>query len=311
MIVADPGFREASAPRPAHCYRDRNGVAAQLVHCSSAVSHHFVTSAMPDTTGRHAAAPMPVIPPLLLRLLLLSTYLLYVVVNTVSAALMPSMSSHIGFSSGTAATIAAGGTAAQMLGKMFWGGWPVSAFGGTRTYAFTMLLIGTLVLGYTLAGSAGFLGAVVFSVEFFSTTAYACHVQIIKGHWSEAGRPDGFWLLGVGSRSGDVLSKLWWGWLVGALDSRTVTGSQSDGVGGTSSWRLVCFVAFGVACAAAALALTQHGDSKHVKFLKQQEALTPEATLRIVKGFVQMRMFWVAAAAYSCTTMVKRSNEQL
>jgi hypothetical protein len=235
-----------------------------------------------------------VVPPLDRRLLLLVTYLLYIVVNTVSSSLMPSIQTDIGFSSGTVATIASAQTLAQMFGKLCWGGWPVSAFGGTRTYAGTMLILGGFVGCYTLSRSAAVLGAFVFGAEFFSTSTYACHVQIIKGHWSEAGRSDGFWLLGVASRSGDVLSKLVWGALVGSL-----------------SWKLACFVAVGVSGMAAALALIRHRDATTHRFARPEQQLTPAATVLIVRDFLSLRMFWVAAAAYSCTTMVKRTNELL
>jgi MFS family permease len=246
------------------------------------------------TTAAVAGEADRIVPSLDRRLLLLATYLLYIVVNTVSAALMPSMSTDIGFSSGTVATIASAQTLAQMFGKMCWGGWPVSAFGGTRTMAGTMLIVGAFVVCYTLSASAAVLGAFVFCAEFFSTSTYACHVQIIKGHWSEAGRPDGFWLLGIASRSGDVLSKLGWGAIVGSL-----------------SWQLVCLIAGGVACGSAALALASHRDSVDVRFVRPEQQLTLAATVQIVRGFLSLRMFWVAAAAYSCTTMVKRTNELL
>lgn len=235
-----------------------------------------------------------VVPPLDRRLLLLVTYLLYIMVNTVSSSLMPAIQTDIGFSSGTVATIASAQTLAQMFGKICWGGWPVSAFGGTRTYAATMLVVGAFVGCYTLSSSAAVLGTFVFCVEFFSTSTYACHVQIIRGHWSEAARPDGFWLLGVASRSGDVLSKLGWGELVGRM-----------------SWQLVCFAAVGLAVGAAALALVWHRDSSAFRFARPEQQLTPAATVVIVREFLSLRMFWVAAAAYSCTTMVKRTNELL
>ena len=233
-----------------------------------------------------------VVPPLDRRLLLLTTYLLYIVVNTVSSSLMPSIQTDIGFSLGTVARISSAQTLAQMFGKICWGGWPVSAFGGTRTYAGTMLILGAFVACYTLSPSAAVLGTFVFCAEFFSTSTFPCHVQIIRGHWSEAGRPDGFWLLGVASRSGDVLSKLGWGALVGSL-----------------RWQVVCFVAVGVSCAAATLALVRHRDSSTVRFARPGQQLTPAATVRIVGNFLSLRMFWVAAAALSCTTMVKRTNE--
>lgn len=249
---------------------------------------------MGQQTGTLGVESQSILPPLDRRLLLLTTYLLYIVVNTVSSSLMPSIQTDIGFSSGTVASIASSQTLAQMLGKICWGGWPVSAFGGTRTYAATMLIVSAFVGCYTLSPSATALGIFVFCAEFFSTSTYACHVQIVKGHWAEAGRPDGFWLLGVASRSGDVLSKLGWGELVGHM-----------------SWRAVCFVAVGVAGGAAALALLRHRDSPALRFSQPQQELTPSGTALIVRDFLSLPMFWVAAAAYSCTTMVKRTNELL
>ena len=234
------------------------------------------------------------VPTLDRRLLLLTTYLLYIVVNTVSSSLMPSIQTDIGFSLGTVARISSAQTLAQMFGKICWGGWPVSAFGGTRTYVGTMLILGAFVASYTLSPSAAVLGTFVFCAEFFSTSTFPCHVQIIRGHWSESARPDGFWLLGVASRSGDVLSKLGWGALASLLP-----------------WEVVCSVAVGVSGVAAALALVWHRDSSTVRFARPQQLLTPATTVRIVRKFLSLRMFWVAAAALSCTTMVKRTNELL
>ena len=223
--------------------------------------------------------------------------LLYILVNTISVPLMPSIKTELGFTGGTAATIAASQTAAQMCGKLAWGGWPVDALGGTRTYSGTMLTMGVLALCYSLAGSALAIGLLVFAMEFFSTSVYACHVQIVRGHWAEPVRADGFWLLGVASRSGDVLSKVTYGMLVQPA--------------GPLPWRRVTFVGFGFACGAAIVALLWHRDTPSERFVRQREPLTPAKTARIVRRFFGMRMFWIASAAVATTTMVKRTNELL
>ena len=223
--------------------------------------------------------------------------LFYILVNTISVPLMPSIKTELGFTGGTAATIAASQTAAQMCGKLAWGGWPVDALGGTRTYAGTMLTMGVLALCYSLAGSALAIGLLVFAMEFFSTSVYACHVQIVRGHWAEPVRADGFWLLGVASRSGDVLSKVMYGMLVQPA--------------GPLPWRRVTFVGFGFACGAAIVALLWHRDTPSERFVRQREPLTPAKTARVVRRFFGMRMFWIASAAVATTTMVKRTNELL
>ena len=73
---------------------------------------------------------------------------------------------------------------------------------------FTMLVIGGLAFSYSFTGSAGGIAAIAFAVEFMSTPAYPVHVQFVRG-WVPAERHgEGFWLLGLSSRVGDILSKL-------------------------------------------------------------------------------------------------------
>jgi MFS family permease len=227
------------------------------------------------------------------KLLLCATYMIYVLVNTVNGPLMPAMKSSIGFSSGQAATIAAIQTIAIGLGKVVWGGWPVDLCGARRTYYASMSLLACMVLLYSVSHSVHMVAAVAFAVEFFSTPIYACHVQFIRGWFTETKQAGGFWLLGIASRFGDVSSKLFYGELLSVIPWRWVTTLTSSlGFGGA----VMCFM--------------WHQDSrKHInnptkpinlKFLKQT----------VMRMFVSSR-FWLAASSLTATCMIKRTIEIL
>ncbi len=155
--------------------------------------------------------------------LCISTYLLYIVVNTVNGSLMPAMKADLGFTSGVGAQIAGLQTFGISLGKLLFGGWPVDACGARRTYAFTMLLVSVLALGYSFSRGAASVALLAFCVEFFSTPTYPCHVNWIRGWLPDARVDHGFWLLGMSSRIGDVSSKMIFGWLLHTLTWQQVS----------------------------------------------------------------------------------------
>ena len=152
------------------------------------------------------------------KALFFSTYLLYILVNTVNGPLMPAMKTSLNFTSSDGAWIAAVQTVGISAGKMLNGGWPVDACGARRTYVVTMLVVGAFAYSYSLMRTPATLATVAFLVEFFSTPAYPCHVQLIRGWVPSADTGRGFWLLGMASRTGDMVSKLGYGQLLKAVD---------------------------------------------------------------------------------------------
>ena len=109
----------------------------------------------------------------------------------------------------------------------------------------------------------------------------------------ELRRADGFWLLGLGSRGADVLSKLGYGMLIH----------------GGMRWERVTWVGAGCSCAAALLGGRFHRDRPPGASACDEGTALPlgETARRILRA----RMFWVTAVAMSATTMVKRTNELL
>lgn len=145
------------------------------------------------------------------KVLFFLTYLCYIAVNTVNGPLMPAMKVSLNFTSGEGATIAAVQTVGISVGKLVYGGWPVDVCGARRTYVASMLAVGGLACTYSLMHSYGGIALVAFLVEFLSTPVYPCHVQLIRGWMPVEEAARGFWLLGLSSRTGDVLSKLGYG----------------------------------------------------------------------------------------------------
>eukprot|EP01049_Picozoa_sp_SAG25_P011063 SAG25_NODE_1293_length_3372_cov_1.915063_1_plen_235_part_00 len=150
----------------------------------------------------------PQLPPCGRRLLLPLSYLLFTLVVTVASALMPAMATELRFSSVSGANVVAAQSVGLMCGKLLWGGWPVDSWGATRTYALTMVVLGAVTAAYQLAGSAAAIALLAGAADFVGTPSFAAHVQWVRGWWGEAVRADGFWLLGVASRGGDVIANL-------------------------------------------------------------------------------------------------------
>ena len=145
--------------------------------------------------------------------LLFTTYALFVVCNTVGTACLPSMIEDVGFSAGTGSTIAGFQTAAQAIGKVTFAGRLADALGGRRTYCMSMAVVAVAIACFAWAPSALAIGVVFFMVELCSTPVYPAHVHFVRHDF--VGRTGaGFWLLGLASRSGDVVSKLGWGTLL-------------------------------------------------------------------------------------------------
>jgi MFS family permease len=236
------------------------------------------------------------------RLLLVATYLIYILVNTVNGPLFPAISTDLELSSGVIAGIASAQTAAQAAGKLVWGGWPVDWLGAARTYVATMLVLGVLVFSYSFASSALALGILVATVEFVSTPVYAAHVQFVRGWWGEgSGHADGFRLLGGASRCADVLSKLAYGSLVTAF-----------------AWQQVTWFAAGFAVLGAILGGAGHRDSPSSLSpcvagggSTATKTLSPKAAFHVLRRFVREPLFWLSAAELSLTTIVKRTCELL
>jgi sugar phosphate permease len=178
-----------------------------------------------DTASLTAARLPGLSPPRLA--LFFSTYMLYICVNTVNGPLMPSMKSALNFTSGDGAAVAAVQTVGISAGKLLYGGWPVDSCGARRTYVATMLVASTLACTYSLARGPAAVGAIAFLLEFMSTPAYPCHVQLIRGWMPPETAGTGFSLLGLSSRTGDMASKLSYGQLLSVLDWQQVTNSPS------------------------------------------------------------------------------------
>jgi len=221
------------------------------------------------------------------------TYLLYICVNSVNGPLMPAMKVSLHFTSHEGATIAAVQTVGISAGKLLYGGWPVDGFGARRTYVGSMLVVGALAAAYSLQHSSAGVAAIAFLVEFLSTPVYPCHVQFIRG-WlpvTEAAR--GFWLLGLSSRTGDVLSKLGFGSLLALL-----------------RWEQLTWGAAGLALFAAVLGGSTHADSPAVRDAPGVR-LSAFELRSVLRHILCSRQFWLGAAAVSCTTCIKRPLETL
>ena len=107
-----------------------------------------------------------------------------------------------------------------------------------------MLAVGALACTYSLMRSYGGIALIAFLIEFLSTPVYPCHVQLIRGWMPVEEAARGFWLLGLSSRTGDVLSKLGYGSLLAIM-----------------SWQQLTWCAAGIALGAALLGGLRHRDS--------------------------------------------------
>ena len=227
------------------------------------------------------------------KLLFFCTYLMYICVNTVNGPLMPAMKVSLNFTSHDGATIAAVQTVGISAGKLVYGGWPVDACGARRTYAATMLVIGTLACTYSVQRVAPGVAAVAFLVEFFSTPAYPCHVQLIRG-WMPADEVGaGFWLLGMSSRVGDMLSKLSYGTLLSVL-----------------AWQQLTLLAAGLGGFAALVGGVFHSDTPTARNAPGVRA-SPGELRAVLRRMLCSGRFWLAASAASATTCMKRTLEML
>ena len=224
---------------PAAAISSRPGRFIQLQEDGSSASQPQEDSG----AERHASQPLPGFscPH---KVLFFLTYLLYIAVNTVNGPLMPAMKVSLNFTSGEGATIAAVQTVGISAGKLVYGGWPVDVCGARRTYVASMLAVGALACAYSLMSSYGGIALIAFLVEFLSTPVYPCHVQLIRGWMPVEEAARGFWLLGLSSRTGDVLSKLCYGSLLAVM-----------------SWQQLTWCAAGVALGAALLGGLGHRDS--------------------------------------------------
>ena len=253
---------------PAAAISSRPGRFVQLQEDGSSTSQPQEDSG----AAQHANQPLPGFscPH---KVIFFLTYLLYIAVNTVNGPLMPAMKVSLNFTSGEGATIAAVQTVsarppprqaqdqrhtrgqrhtqplalAQVgisAGKLVYGGWPVDACGARRTYVASMLAVGALACTYSLMRSYGGIALIAFLIEFLSTPVYPCHVQLIRGWMPVEEAARGFWLLGLSSRTGDVLSKLGYGSLLAIM-----------------SWQQLTWCAAGIALGAALLGGLRHRDS--------------------------------------------------
>tara|TARA_B110001452_G_C15211681_1_gene420245 strand:- start:293 stop:1678 length:1386 start_codon:yes stop_codon:yes gene_type:complete len=227
------------------------------------------------------------------KLLFFSTYLMYICVNTVNGPLMPAMKVSLDFTSHDGATIAAVQTVGISAGKLVYGGWPVDACGARRTYAATMLLIGVLACTYSIQTAAPGVAAVAFLVEFFSTPAYPCHVQLIRGWMPADDVGAGFWLLGMSSRVGDMLSKLSYGSLLSVL-----------------AWQQLTLLAAGLGGFAALVGGALHSDTPTARNAPGVRA-SPAELRAVLRRMLCSGRFWLAASAASATTCMKRTLEML
>lgn len=249
-----------------------------------------------------------------------ATYFLYVMLNTCGGALLPAIIVQVGFSDGEAATIAGVQTLAQALGKLTVAGWLADTLGGRRCYALTMLCTAGATLGYAFGQTAVAVGAAAFCVEFCSTPSYPAHVHFVRNRFDSTRAPtssgarvaahggsgtggatagvdrtgDGFWLLGLASRMGDVTSKLGYGAALAAL-------------GGAAAYRSVVFGGAALGVGAALLGLACH----------REPAKAPEAAAAggggasLWSGALRSADFRLGAAALGSVCAVKRTGELL
>lgn len=103
----------------------------------------------------------------------------------------------------------------------------------------------------------------------------------------------GFYLLGISSRTGDVLAKLGYGQLLKIVD-----------------WRQATWVACAIGLGAAALGGALHADSPTRRDV-QSVRLAPRELRAILARILSSGHFWLAASALSGTCVVKRAIELL
>jgi len=103
----------------------------------------------------------------------------------------------------------------------------------------------------------------------------------------------GFWLLGMSSRCGDMTSKLCYGQLLKAI-----------------TWQQVTHGAAVLGVAAAAFGYYFHSDTPSQRDVAGVQ-MTKEELQAILKRVFGSGRFWLAAAATSCATVVKRTLESL
>ena len=118
-------------------------------------------------------------------------------------------------------------------------------------------------------------------MEFLSTPVYPCHVQLIRGWMPVEEAARGFWLLGLSSRTGDVLSKLGYGSLLAVL-----------------SWQQLTWCAAGVALGAAVLGGLAHRDSPYARDAPGTQ-ISPSELRLVLRHILSSGQFWLGAAAVS------------
>ena len=251
---------------------------------------------------------------------------------------MPAIVKEVGFSDGTASTIAGMQTAAQALGKLSVAGWLADTLGGRRCYALTMLCTAAATMGYALGRSAAAIGAAAFLVEFCSTPSYPAHVQFVRDRFG-SGMADGITrrsrVVGPSTVAADdaaadaadavdaadtvdaiaaASDRVGGGfWLlglasrVGDVCSKLGYGAALAALGGAPAFRAVITGGAVLGVCAALFGLAFH----RKRVLTATPAQGQHAASSIWAPALRSSDFWLGAAALSCVCVVKRTNELL
>eukprot|EP00051_Salpingoeca_urceolata_P035647 m.30781 g.30781 ORF g.30781 m.30781 type:complete len:497 (-) comp9548_c0_seq1:317-1807(-) len=234
------------------------------------------------------------LPPFARQALFFFTYAGYYAVSTVSGPLLPSIAAEMSLTAGQTVSVAATQTMGQAAGKVLFGGWPVDLCGARRTLFWTMLGLGVLAVALSRADSERSLSAVAFLTEFLATSVYPAHVVFVRGWWPASRQADGFRLLGLTSRAGDLLCKVVWGQLLVFL-----------------AWRQVSLAAATLALLTAFVAFRYHRDASQGPADQPGAALSLRELWLVLHRMFSSGYFLLAIVSTSSLYVLKQTCERL
>ena len=225
------------------------------------------------------------------RLLLFSTYALSMFGLNSAPLLYPSMEADGLFDQAGAARILGLQTAGTAIGKLFAG--PLAdAMGGRRTYLIAVSLLFIFVCFMSIAETSWIIGLAAFMMEFSSTPVWPSHARMIHGWFPRESISEGFWVLSMSSRGGNMAAGIVFGKLI------------SNGV----HWRWVLRLAAACCVVGVVLDFFFHKDSTQ----NVVQTGSPPEIARICKEAREIlthKHFWTAVGCQMPATVVKRMGQ--
>ena len=236
-------------------------------------------------------ATAPGLPPSWRQALLFLTYVVSMFGVNSAGAVYPAIEAEHLLDAATAARLIGVQTAGTALGKVFAG--PVTdALGGRRTYMFCISLLGTAVFLISLSSTPILIGTFAFLMEFVNTPIWPAHARIVKGWYHPDRVSDAFWLLGIGSRGGNLLCNLIYGGLISA------------GMGWRWVLRVACF-----SCVIGGFISRLHSDTPTKKDSPGLDRMDVKEMVRRGILVLKHRHFWIAASSLAFATVTKRMGQ--